>query len=403
MALANSVLSRFERRTTSGRFIPVVEGLRFVSIMFVVLFHINGYLSVKSPLRDAGPIDVGFVQRLAMIGHYGVQLFFVISGFVLALPFAAHQLLKAPAVRLRAYFLRRVTRLEPPYVLSMLGLFLMHILIDGANSPSSLSHLGASLAYLHNQIYATNSTINTVAWSLEVEVQFYLLAPLLASVFLISSPTKRRATLVAGMLLAVALQTLANPIAGGRLSLSIVNYIQFFLLGFLLADYFLVDWKGTPAVSNYWDVVAVVGWPALAIVLMRDWATRLTLPALVFVLFCAGLRGKRTSALLSDRWVTTIGGMCYSIYLLHYPIISAIARHTVTIGSARAYPVHLLVQSVLLVSSSVLISALYFMLIERPCMDKDWPRRLVSAVSRRVLRNADAGQPSVTATLEGAA
>ena len=45
------------------------------------------------------------------------------------------------------------------------------------------------LAYVHNAVYASESPINNVTWSLEIEVQFYLLAPLLASVFLIHSFT----------------------------------------------------------------------------------------------------------------------------------------------------------------------------------------------------------------------
>ena len=60
------------------------------------------------------------IARVLEHGNYGVQLFFVISGFVLALPFASHYLCQTRAVSLRAYFLRRLTRLEPPYVLSML-------------------------------------------------------------------------------------------------------------------------------------------------------------------------------------------------------------------------------------------------------------------------------------------
>ena len=47
----------------------------------------------------------------------GVELFFIISGFILGLPFAKQYLAGGKQVRLGAYFLRRLTRLEPPYIL----------------------------------------------------------------------------------------------------------------------------------------------------------------------------------------------------------------------------------------------------------------------------------------------
>ena len=67
-----------------------------------------------------------------MVGFRGVELFFVISGFILGLPFAAHYLKGAAPVSLRKYYLRRLTRLEPPYIVALLVLFILAAGIEGA-------------------------------------------------------------------------------------------------------------------------------------------------------------------------------------------------------------------------------------------------------------------------------
>ena len=130
------------------------------------------------------------------MGFHGVDLFFVISGFILALPFAAHHLAGAPSVSLRKYYLRRLTRLEPPYFVSIFLLLALSIWIHRRAASAILPHLAASLAYLHNVIYGTQSTVIGVAWSLEIEVQFYLLVPLLTLVFAIRDSRLRRSLLM---------------------------------------------------------------------------------------------------------------------------------------------------------------------------------------------------------------
>ncbi len=87
-----------------------------------------------------------------------------------------------------AYLLRRVTRLEPPFILSLLLRFALIVVVFREDCRQLLPHFLASLLYLHNVIFGSLSRISPPTWSLEVEVQFYLLAPLLARVF--NSPAR---------------------------------------------------------------------------------------------------------------------------------------------------------------------------------------------------------------------
>ena len=362
------------RETSSGRFIPEMDGLRFVAISLVILFHLNGYLLVKTSFYERG-ITKDWLCNLALTGFHGVELFFVISGFILALPFAAHHLNGAPAVSLRKYYLRRLTRLEPPYFVSIFLMLALGALAHKGTASAVYSHLAASLFYLHNLIYAAPSTVLGVAWSLEIEVQFYLLVPLLTLIFAIRRTELRRALLIGLVLATLAGQQFFLP-QHARLSLSILAYLQFFLAGFLLADVYLATWKSDPRRHFYWDGLALAGWVLLFGALQaRDVVGHWFFPALVFLVYCASFRGRWTNRFLSNGWITAIGGMCYSIYLIHYEVISAVARRSKTLGAHLPYPVYLAAQFVMVSSVIVLVCGVYFIILEKPCMRRDWPLR----------------------------
>lgn len=329
-----SLLDHLRRQTTSGRFIAEIDSLRFVAIAMVVFYHLAGFVADNDRMARVPDAGRGWFYDAASYGHYGVQLFFMISGFVLALPFANHRLGEGKRVQLRPYFLRRLTRLEPPYVLCMIGFAAILIARHRFPTDQVLTHLGASLVYLHNLLYANGSLINSVAWSLEIEVQFYCLAPLLAALYSIRRPKLRRLIIVT--MFAVAAFVIA-PLTGGRWALTILGFLQYFLVGFLVADLYVTVWRHHPRAPWWW-------------------------------------RGPQV--ILRNAWLATIGGMCYSIYLLHFPLISYVGHHTLPLAQGRGPLVHLAVQAVFIVPAVLLVSTVYFVLIERPCMDRRWPQKL---------------------------
>lgn len=368
------ILAALSRETSSGRFIPEMDGLRFVAIGMVVLFHLNGYLMAKSAANLSFHARETWLAQIAVVGFRGVELFFVISGFILGLPFAARYLHAAPTVSLKKYYLRRLTRLEPPYIVTVMLLFLLAILIQGKSVADLYPHLGASLLYLHNLVYGTSSPVIGVAWSLEIEVQFYLLVPVLTLLFAIKDRWLRRAGTIGLVLLTQAAESVL--IHSSRASLSIFAYLQFFLIGFVLADLFLTDWKEAPSSSFAWDMAALVGWPALFLILHFDAMARCVFPYAVLLLYCAAFRGRLTNYIFTNPWITAIGGMCYSIYLIHYEVISLLGRITRTLGMHLPYWAYLLLQLALLSLPLLIICGTYFLLLEKPCMRRDWPQRL---------------------------
>ncbi|HKS92577.1 MAG TPA: acyltransferase [Tepidiformaceae bacterium] len=389
MIRAQSILSHLSRRTTSGQFIPEIDGLRFASITLVVLFHLCGYTAAKATVGHFDGAADNFVALLGSTGHFGVQLFFIISGFVLALPFARYRLLDGPRPQLGAYYLRRLTRLEPPYIVAMVSIFAVASLFFGVSARALAPHLAASLAYVHNLLYGTGSTINVVAWSLEVEVQFYLLAPVLALVFLVPNGVARRSAIVAAIVAIVLIQCIWP--FGDRLALSLPHYLQFFLLGFLIADLHLMTWRVPSERTQLWDVLGMASWIGMIAVWMLVPNPSALFLALAFLTFCATFRGRLVRAVFCNPWIATIGGMCYSIYLLHYPIISALGRRTSPLAAGHDFIAHLLVQMVLMLPIVLIASTVFFVLVERPCMRKDWPQRLVARFRTVWLSRTPAG------------
>ena len=383
--LGDWLYRRFHRVTSSGRYIPEVDGLRFVAIASVFLFHMRAFLGTKSSTPWVVPYQGDWLARLSHLGNAGVPLFFMISGFILCLPFASHRLRGTEPVRLGAYFTRRLTRLEPPYLISLTAFLVLIRVVNGVPWRRLLPGYLSSFFYLHNLLGDERDVINGVAWSLEIEVQFYALAPVLALVFAVGNTAARRLMVIALAVAAAVVQWLFIDYRS-VLSETLINHIQYFLAGFVLADVFLVEFGGRtgqnrgPGGGAAWDAVGVSAVLATVGVLHRPELARFVTPALFFLMAASAFQGRAVRWVVTRPFVTAVGGMCYSIYLIHYQAISLVGRFTKDLPFSRHFWVNLLAQTVVVGLPTLALSAVFFLLVEKPCMRKDWPARLLARV-----------------------
>jgi peptidoglycan/LPS O-acetylase OafA/YrhL len=361
-------LTSLRRITTSGRYFPEIDGLRFVAIFSVVFFHVYAQTRKEAPLP---PVLDTFISH----GDRGVRLFFAISGFILALPFCAQFHGAHRKVDLKRYFLRRLTRLEPPYLLSLVAAALMEVAFKHQLFDLLWPHLLASALYLHNLIYGTMSVINSVAWSLEVEVQFYCVLPLLVWIFAIR-PHWLRWSVLAVTICAVGMLDLT--LTSARLQNSLVNYLPYFLAGLLLADVYTIAWAKIPA-GWWWDAMAVPLW--VLIFYAPAWWLGFVIPVLIFFAYLASLKSRYLSLLLRRPLVTVLGGACYSIYLVHFLVIGFAFHATRHIAVTASPTTYYFIQASLLIPISVICGMIYYALIEQPCMYPDWPQRLLATLT----------------------
>jgi peptidoglycan/LPS O-acetylase OafA/YrhL len=392
-------LNRLSRITTPGRvFIPQIDGLRFVAIMAVIAFHVRAICSYHFRASPSGrTVEGDLVNDAFGMGCLGVQLFFVISGFILSLPFAKQWLQNGRRISLREYYLRRVTRIEPPYVIHLCFLFLLcalvlrwlpshpHLYHNAAWADYAAKHIFSSLFYANGFIFAAHPYPNIVLWSLEIEVQFYILAPFLARIFMIAGRWKRRVVLVI-LILAFSLANQGVFPNLYRINFSLAGNLHYFLAGFLLADFYLLN-KIENARSYRWDFIFPLA--ITAVVFFRHYSLLgIALPWLMFFCCLAAFRGIVTAKLLAFPWITTIGGMCYTIYMYHWLMISMLVRVT---GHLRTHVLwlDLLIQFVLMSVIITGICAVLFALFERPFMQRDWPARIWKKI--RSARNVARG------------
>ena len=382
-SVVDRTLRKLRRVTTSGRYIPQVDGIRFLAISSVFLFHVTRLLYDDYPENRAVPFgraeasDLG--GRLLREGRLGVMVFFALSGLILAMPFVAARLADGRPVSPGAYFARRVTRIEPPYLVALALVALLAGMTDVWGPPRGvLGHLGAGAWYGNTLTFGRPNLLNPPFWTLEIEVQFYIVVPLLAAVFLVRNHGARRVA-IAGAAIGL---TLVQVAGGHRLGPGhpfgvLPNYLQWFLIGFLVADLFIVSWGGRPSTSHGWDVVSLIGWPSFFFLGAREDAlTYVLLPWFLLPLFVAVFRGTVTSRALGNRWITTIGGMTYSIYLVHTPVVELLGRRTSGLFSAGYSSATVLAQAVLLAPAVLAAGLAFYIAVERPCMNPRWPADL---------------------------
>lgn len=164
------------------------DGLRALSILAVIVFHAAPALQMETPLTHAG--------------HHGVELFFVISGFLIT-TLLIREKRNVGQIQLKNFYIRRSLRIFPLYY----AVILLHVLLvltllrktHPVESEQFLHNLRFFLSYTSNWFVTRNDetkTIFYIAWSLAAEEQFYLFWPPLLYAC-------RRLTLPFGFILAV--------------------------------------------------------------------------------------------------------------------------------------------------------------------------------------------------------
>ena len=309
---------------------PDIQGLRAIAVIFVVVFH-------------AGlPFPGGFV---------GVDVFFVISGFVIT-AMLFREVTSSGRVNFKLFYYRRFTRLTPALALTVTGTVLISAVVMSPfidQPTAAATGLGAMLLGANVVIAATtgnyfdapaetNPLLNM--WSLSVEEQFYLVFPaLLAIGWLLFSRGAIRRTIP--FLLVGGIAVLSFMLAIRGLDENPKTGIDGFLLGFYSpvtrAWEFAVGALLALALSRrirmpsqaFMTLIALAG---ISLLFVSLWVitdstpfpsawTLLPVTGTLLLIF-AGSRGTNAvSNFLSLSPMVRIGDWSYSIYLWHWPII----------------------------------------------------------------------------------
>ena len=280
-----------------------VDALRGVAASTVVLFHAEEGAHITALFET---LPSGF-QALLKHGDFGVAIFFVLSGFVIAHSLGAERLSVMGSLR---FMLKRSIRLDPPYwaaiVVAILFSTLASMIVHNRPSQAAYSapQIVSHLFYLQGLLGFEQ--INMVFWTLCLEIQFY-------SIYAVLLLTRSRSVLGAAFLVSLLWPVGLGPAAPGIF----VEFWYAFLLG-VGANF---AWRSVATRPWFLGYVAVI--VAAGIYSFNPFA--LVSCATAIILLSVAVAGRLASQ-LNWRWLQFLGTISYSLYLIHNPITGATFR-----------------------------------------------------------------------------
>jgi peptidoglycan/LPS O-acetylase OafA/YrhL len=349
--------------------IRALTGLRAIASWWVLLFHTVDV--------SRGVTDTNLLAPILRNGWLGVDLFFVLSGFVIALNY--HDRLQcSPAKRYREFLWARVARLYPVHLVCLLcsgAMWLVaksrHIALNNNDDWYwSLDAFVRNIFMIHYWTFPPKFSWNGPAWSISCEWLAYILAPTLAilgrrlSASVVVITAMPIALLSAG---AMVFQLQSHLAAADGLVRIAVEFVAGWGL-YLAHRRFRVPTRLTGIGST----VAVLGAGVFLTFgttqgAVPNWAT---LPFSLLI-FCLANGGGLIGRLLSTRWLLFWGRASYSVYMSH--ALVAIVFRKLAVPRLSATPGW--ITWVIVVAACGLVGALVYQIIEEPArkrMRKFW-------------------------------
>lgn len=344
------------KSTLTSRGIPSLDGLRFLSIVFVIIGHLGFQGQIPQFLKPFMP----YIGNHAL----GVSIFFTLSGFLISsILFREYE--KSNTIRLKRFYIRRFYRIFPPfylYLLILLTLTLLNYIIV------PLSEILYSALYIWNYVPSAFNWYVGHTWSLAVEEQFYLLWP-----FLIITLTPKRAVKLA--LAFVVLAPLIRigtyffiPFFSTRLAMMFHTRTDFIFMGCLLAYAYRTDlWSKlyTNIAKFHLEKIAFISafilTPYLTIIFKGkfQFVFGYSIEAFSLAIMLIWIVNQKDGIIfrfLNNKFTIHLGMLSYGIYLYQQLTIAMIKHFSITVF-----------QSLLLLYVIVLISYLF---LEHPL--KTW-------------------------------
>ncbi len=341
---------------TADRRIPSLDGLRAISILFVLFSHLAG--------TRGFPVSAA-AANVWSLGEFGVTVFFVISGFLIT-GLLLDEIERTNRIRLGRFYFRRTLRIFPPYF----ALIFMLLAADALgwitlNSRDALH----AMTYTSNY-HAGRSWFVGHTWSLSVEEQFYLLWPAV----LVLARTRRALLIAAATVLIVPIIRVAEwelmRAAGDGIGVRFETVADSIAAGCVLACV-------RPALhrsATYRRLLAsplfiVVPVLAMAGNLMHDhplvaFGIGLTVMNVCLALcldWCVTFSTGRIGRVLNAAPLVFIGWISYSLYLWQQPFLNRASAHLVA-----QFPLN-----IVLTAAAALAS---YYLVERPSLR--WRKRI---------------------------
>lgn len=342
-----------------------LEGLRFFSILLVFLQHfsdrVNKYGQFHFPKDSFNHQFSYFLSR----GTIGVFIFFAISGYVLTLPWINEK--NSLKSNYKSFITRRFRRIEPPYLIWMSIFFIVLFLKSSIPAAELIKHYLTSILYIHNIVYQDHSILNPVAWSLEVELQFYLIAPIIVKLLWSIKNTWNRILLI--FLTIIGFQFIQYNAGWWKFphKITLLGALPHFLTGILMVNIVGLE-KPIFKKSYLFDLLFILSWVSLSYLWSTELLKNVLFNLILSVLILSSFYSIIINRFLKFGLVVLIGGMCYSIYLTHLPFMEFIFQTFLTFNPLENYWSYFSHALILTLAITIIISVFSFLFIEKPFM-----------------------------------
>ena len=300
--------------------------LRGASALAIVLFHARVAMWVGARALAADDTYAWIDRATAWVTlpfpFFGtaVMLFFVVSGFAIHFPYAGRR----TDFAWRPYAVRRLFRIYPPYAVAVLVTVLAERIVAGAAQalPSSPARIAATGAMAQNYVAPAGQMAgNPSLWSLPVEVELYLIYPLLLWIWRRIGTTAMASGAALVSVAATVVRLTGHDWPTGNFAAYLIIWVSGAILAEWLRTDVLPEWR-----SWHW-CVGGVGCVLALTIRAAGWPTALEpliWGGLYFLVVLWGLNQSRVVTVLPARLRGTLlflGRISYSLYLIHFPLL----------------------------------------------------------------------------------
>ena len=306
--------------------LPAIDVLRGVAALGVAWYHSRvdlwvGFKAIQADPEAYSVFDWGLSFLSLPISQMGsmVMLFFVLSGFCIHLPVASKGILP----NWRAYAVRRLLRIYPAYFAVLLFGFLAALIFfkQVGDQHDEVKLFAASAAMIQNWVFGGSQVaMNPSLWTIPIEVEFYLVYPLL--LWLLRKQGLRVA--VAFTLFCTAIGATLFYLGYGQSTVTFFKYVIIWNSGAWLAEAYarsrLPRW-------SKWHFMGMVGTAVVTMILGLAGVNVFYLHygwALCSFLLLLWVLGPGATVFSSNQWwvqpLVFTGTVSYSLYLIHFPL-----------------------------------------------------------------------------------
>ncbi len=348
--------------------LSLLQVVRAIAAILVVFFHATELFHVI--------YGVNYLGGVFKEGRIGVDLFFVLSGFII---YYIHHKDKNENGLAKQFFIKRLIRVYPIYWIILFGLIPVYLLVPAIGIGEAYSQLSTHIkAFL---LIPQERGPLVVSWTLTSEILFYLMF----GAMLFSKYKKVAITTFVSWMLLSALSIIFVPknyVVNSLLYPTNIEFLYGMLVAYLVLNYHIKLEKVLILLGITGTIIAMFN--AIHGYLEVNRIFAYGLPSALIILGCVSLELKQK--VKTPKFLTFLGDSSYSIYLTHFPGLTFLDKVFIFLGIYNSMGYTLTLS--LLISTTIMIGCVVHVLIEKPLLSLLRSKLLIKRTNQELIKSA---------------